>query len=122
MSDDELLALIEQTAPDHWSEAQMELVRERLPTSAALRKAMANRLRLEGYLAGAIGGGNVSAQQIAAAAAKIRPIAVKKKKAPRRWPWAVALSLLVLLPAAAWKWWPDLVPLAGGGPPPSINS
>lgn len=119
MSDDELLALIEQTPPDHWSDAQMELVRERLPASAALRKAMANRLRLEGYLAGAIGGGNVSAQQIVAAAAKIRPIAPKKRTTPRRWPWAVALSLIVLLPAAAWKWWPDISSLAGGGPQPT---
>lgn len=69
MTDDQLIALVEETPHDEFTSEQIALLRRRLPHSRLLREALAGQLRLEQTLNAALGAPRVSIDWIVAQAA-----------------------------------------------------
>lgn len=114
MTDQEILELIERAPSDAWTVEQIESVRARLATSPELRRAMAERLRLDDVLSVAFAEESLSPRKIVAAAERLRP-RPKPPRRPRRWPWGIVLSLILAGSVLAWRWWPRDVALVGNG-------
>ena len=68
MTDDELIALIEQKTPEELTLEEIELLRTRLADSPALRQRLVEQLRMETYLMEALARSSITPQQIVARA------------------------------------------------------
>jgi len=68
MTDEQLLDLIENKAPEELTLAEIDQLRRGLAESAVLRAALSNRLEMEQYLAGHLGQIDVSVDEIMARA------------------------------------------------------
>jgi outer membrane protein assembly factor BamB len=64
MTDQELLAVLAEKAPDELTEAEIDLLRRRLTESAELREALLSQVQMETYLASALARVNFSTQDI----------------------------------------------------------
>ncbi len=115
MTDEEILAMIEQSPSELWTLEQIEAVREQITASPTLRKAMAERLRFDEVLSVAFDAESLRPEKVVAAAAQLRPM--KNQNARRRWPWGVAIALTIALFASAWIWWPMDIPFVSGTNP-----
>ncbi|MEX0586505.1 MAG: hypothetical protein WD176_07675, partial [Pirellulales bacterium] len=95
MTDEHLIELVEQGHPASLPPEVIELIRVRLAQSEALRRALADRLRIEAHLAGALGAEHVSVERIIALAA------ARRGRGARRHRWMLAWGLAIIVPIAA---------------------
>ena len=96
MTDEELIAQLEQASPEDLSPAMVELIRSRLEKSPAVRTALVERLYTEQYLAGALGGDLVSREQVVARAARLRPARTISKRAIGVWIASLGMASVAL--------------------------
>jgi hypothetical protein len=96
MTDEELIAQLEQGAPEELSPAMVKLIRARLGESAAVRTALVERIYVEQYLAGAIGGDIVSREQLVARAARLRAPRTLAKRTIAVWIACLAMASIGL--------------------------
>ncbi|MDX1946361.1 MAG: PQQ-binding-like beta-propeller repeat protein [Pirellulaceae bacterium] len=92
MTDQELIALLEQKTPDELSADEIDLLRARFAESPELREVLIGQLRMETYLTAALGKIEITPQQIVARAQK----QVQKSSGT-----IIVLALLVCLPLVA---------------------
>jgi len=95
MTDQELVDLLQQTAPEDLTAEQVELLRGRLAASPELRSVLSERLQMEQYLADALGRGNVSVDQILALSGSVDDPRSGTSMPP--WGWVLCLLIGVLL-------------------------
>ncbi len=91
LTNEQLIELVQQKAPEELTSEQIELLRERLTTSPELRSALLDRLQLETYLTAALGRCEVSLDEVLSQA--------RNQQASAGWlPWtALALCGLFLI-------------------------
>ena len=102
MTDQELIDLVQQKAPEELSLEELDALSQGLRTSAPLRDALLDRLHMEQYLGEALGRIELSVDRIISRA----------EQTPRSTPWAwmlgwsVATSLLLIVGFVAYRtWW-----------------
>ncbi len=95
MTENELIEWIETRSPDDLSAKEFALLQKGLTSSAELRQALAERLRIEQYLHASLGDSNLDATEILAAAES----KARSRRDARRWSLTVAVMALVGLAA-----------------------
>jgi outer membrane protein assembly factor BamB len=91
-----LIEQLEQGSPEDFSADQLALIRGRLAGSPALAAALADRLRLEQYLAGTLGADNVSKEELVERAARLRQGGSLSKRAIAGWVAGLGLASVAL--------------------------
>ncbi|MDQ3329627.1 MAG: hypothetical protein M3552_03070, partial [Planctomycetota bacterium] len=92
-SDEWLLALLDEKSPEELTPTEMTLLRERATSSPALRRGLANRLKLEEALHAVLGEPSVTSEQI------IRRVNATRRKRVGAW-----IAAMLLLTAATGFW------------------
>ncbi len=107
MTDKELIALVESKLPQELTLDEIELIRQRMRTSATVREALSAQLKLDQYLAGVIGKVELSAERVFAGGASGR-----RRTSVFAWMgWTVCLLLVGFV--VAMLAWPMLAPPFG---------
>ena len=114
MTDDEIIRLLEEKELEDLTADELELVREQMQSSPAVRKALHGRLSLEQSLATVAGGVRLSSNELFRDA---------KSRSSRIWRiWLLTLGLLILA-SGALVWWnrpaPAPVEIVSSPPPPT---
>lgn len=94
MTDEELIRLVQEKAPEELSFDEIQAIRERLPALSELQVELMGQLQMESYLAQALGRVQVSVDKIVAAGVTERP--GQRTAALLGWIFCIAVGLFVL--------------------------
>ena len=97
LTDEQLILLIQEKTPEELSERELNLLRERLRTSATVQEALLGQVHFESYMNTVLGQVQISPEKIIQQAES-----VSQKKQSRRWWFGITLLLVCGLGTGLW--------------------